>query len=169
MLIVFDTEFTQFKGGELLSIGLVADDDREFYVEVIDPARHSRASDFCVELVLSQFGLVSGAAVFSDHEAGTRLADWLASFQGDLDVGSDYKLDRHFFEYILKAAGRWDELSPRIRHVDVADLASNDEALEAQAAYFERSGLLMRHHSLVDAYALRARWRARKPLAGVLD
>ena|GEM_PF-5026301 len=45
--VFLDTEFTQFRAGRMLSLGLVADDGAECYVEIADPARHARASDFC--------------------------------------------------------------------------------------------------------------------------
>ena len=57
MRIYFDTEFTQFRDGQLLSAGFVADDDRFFYVEIDEPSRKKGASEFCELNVLPQFGL----------------------------------------------------------------------------------------------------------------
>lgn len=161
MNIFFDTEFTQFRDGELLSIGLVSDDDRQLYVEIDDARLHRRASDFCQEVVLSQFGLVPGAQVRSDKEAGERIATWLGSFEGPLRLCFDYKLDWHFLVRALEACGKWNHLQRRIAEANIANEASSDECLAAEEAYFERSGLLMRHHALTDAMALRERWRAR--------
>lgn len=160
MHIFFDTEFTQFRNGELLSIGLVSEADHQLYLEIDDPARHARASTFCQDIVLPQFGLVDGAATRSDSELGARLADWLESFDSPLVLGCDYKLDWHFLEAALRGAGRWHAASARLKRLDVAEVASSEACLAAQEAYFERSGYLMRHHALVDALALRERWRA---------
>lgn len=45
MLIFIDTEFTDFKNAELISIGLVTEDCRhEFYVEL--PVNQARCNDF---------------------------------------------------------------------------------------------------------------------------
>jgi hypothetical protein len=79
MRIFFDTEFTQFRDGELLSLGFVSDDDRQLIVEVHDSARHRRASEFCQAVVIPQFGTLKAHVVNSDAEAGAVIADWLVS------------------------------------------------------------------------------------------
>lgn len=75
--IFLDTEFTQFRDGQLLSIALVTDEGHEFYVEVADLTRHAQASDFFKDVVIPQFGLVPGAAVRDDTAVGARVANWL--------------------------------------------------------------------------------------------
>ena len=159
--VFLDSEFTQFRDGQLLSLGLVSEDGRECYVEVVDPARHARASDFCKDAVIPQFGLVTGAAVRDDAQAGARVADWLASFGEPLVVSYDYKLDWRLFEDALKASGRWAGLAARLRADDVAGVAAPGSRGEAaQDAVFETSVSPGRHHALVDARALRAAWLA---------
>ena len=159
--VFLDTEFTQFRDGELLSIGLVADDGAECYVEIAEPARHARASDFCQDVVLPQFGLLPGAAVADDAAAGRRVAAWLESLATPLVVCHDYKLDWQHLENALRAAGCWQRLSAVLRTEDVAGAAAPGSPGEAaQDAVFEAATWPTRHHALVDARALRAAWRA---------
>jgi hypothetical protein len=157
--IFFDTEFTQFRDGRLLSIGLVADDDRQHYVEILDPVRHAAASDFCKTDVLNQFGLYPGCGVATDAEAGARIAAWLASFDAPLVLCYDYKLDWRFLEASLCAAGAWPSIGPRLTALNVADVAHDPSCLAARDAYFNTHTQPGRHHALLDALALRARWR----------
>ena len=159
--IFLDTEFTQFRDGQLLSIGLVTDEGHEFYVEVADPTRHAQASDFCKDVVIPQFGLVPSAAVRDDAAVGARVANWLRSFEHPVVISYDYKLDWRFFESALSAAGQWHALASTIRAEDVAGVAAPGTPGEAaQNAVFETSKSPGRHHALVDARALRAAWLA---------
>jgi hypothetical protein len=158
--IFFDTEFTQFRDGELLSIAFLADDDRSLVVEIHDSARHQRASDFCHRVVLPQFGAVPARAVADDAAAGLAIAEWLTPFPEALSLCYDYKLDWRYLEAVLRAAGQWDRLAPRFQAFNVADVAYSDACLQAQDAYFARQTWPARHHPLVDAFALRERWRA---------
>ena len=159
--VFVDAEFTQFRDGQLLSLGLVCDDGGECYVEIDDPIRHARASDFCQDVVIPQFGLVPGAAVKDDAQAGAQLAQWLDTLAGPIAVCHDYKLDWRFLESALRAAGHWDRLGPRLHADDIACVAAPGSPGEsAQDAVFESSQWPRRHHALVDARALRAAWRA---------
>jgi 3' exoribonuclease, RNase T-like len=162
MLRIFlDTEFTQFRDGQLLSLGMVTDDGHELYVEVADPIRQARASEFCRHSVISQFGLVPGSAVRDDAAVGARVADWLSAFTPPVAIAYDYKLDWRFFESALRAAGQWQALASKLRAEDVAGVAAPGTPGEsAQNAVFESSTSPCRHHALVDARALRAAWQA---------
>jgi hypothetical protein len=156
-----DTEFTQFRDGQLLSLGFVSEGGHELYVEIADPIRNAQASAFCKSEVISQFGLVPGSAVCDDAIAGARVAKWLASFKYPLTISYDYKLDWRFFEGALRAAGHWRALASKLRAEDVAGVAAPGSPGEAaQNAVFESCSLPRRHHALVDARALRAAWLA---------
>ena len=159
--LFLDTEFTQFRDGQLLSLGLVSDDGHELYVEVADPVRLTRASEFCRQSVISQFGLVPGSDVRDDAAVGARLADWLSAFEHPVAIAYDYKLDWRFFESALRAAGQWDALGSKLRAEDVAGVAAPGTPGErVQNAVFDSSTAPGRHHELVDARALRAAWIA---------
>lgn len=165
--VFFDTEFTQFRDSELLSIGLVTEDDKQFYLEVMDKRRHARSSEFCQAIVLSQFGAIAGAAANTDREVGNRLADWLLELPAPgFVLVSDYSGDRLHFENVLRIAGRREQVLARMQHLDVADIEplEGHDGARIQDEFFERLDRplpeLMRHHALLDAYALRERWRA---------
>jgi hypothetical protein len=77
--VFFDTEFTKFRGGRLLSIGMVTASGEEFYVELLDEALRRASPEFLRVHVLSQFGRVAGAGV---ADARSLRAGWLAENAG---------------------------------------------------------------------------------------
>jgi hypothetical protein len=160
MHVFFDTEFTQFRDGQLLSVGLVSDADDELVVEIHDPLRHAMASEFCQGVVIPQFGAVPARRVWTDVELGRVVAAWLGQFELPLTLYYDYKLDRHFLLEALRGAEDWPVLEPEVSWINVADVARSAECLAAQDRYFEGKGFPGRHHPLVDAKAMRERWRA---------
>lgn len=159
MHIFFDTEFTQFLEGQLLSVGLVSDADHELVVEIHDPLRHAAASEFCRCVVISQFGAVPATRVLTDFELGRVVAAWLRQFELPLTLCYDYKLDRRFLLEALRGAEDWQVLEPQVSWVNVAGEATSAECLAAHDRYFEGKLLPGRHHPLIDAKALRERWR----------
>jgi integrase len=165
--IFFDTEFTQFREGKLLSIGLVTDDERSLYIEVDEPLRRQEASDFCVKEVLSQFGLVNGAIVCSDAEAGTRIARWLENINRPRVMCYDFTMDWQLLVQALQAADAWESLSKSIIPLNVATRAYGEKCIAARDAHFRRQSHPERHHALVDATALRAMWRVHTSIAHV--
>lgn len=175
-VLLFDTEFSQFRDGELLAIGLVSETsalaapdpgalpgpELAFYAELHDAALWRRSSDFCHRVVLPQFGRVPDAACPSLPVLGQRLADWLSRRGRPLILGYDYKLDWRFFEAALVAAGRWDALKPRLMGLDIADALACEASRSASGSVMQAfaGGPLLQHHALVDALALAAGWRA---------
>jgi len=71
MRLFVDTEFTDLLDCELLSIGIVSDDGREFYAERND-VDLTRCSDFCRVAVLPQLGREE-SAIGPEAEVSTRL------------------------------------------------------------------------------------------------
>jgi len=159
MHIFFDTEFTLFRDGQLLSVGLVSDADDELVVEIHDPVRHAMASKFCQGFVIAQFGAVPARQVWTDFDLGRVVAAWLGQFEPPLTFYYDYELDRHFLREALGGAEDWRILEPQVSWINVADVATRFECLAAQDHYFEGKGFPGRHHPLVDAKAMRERWR----------
>jgi len=157
--VYFDTEFTQFRDARLLSIGFVSDDDRELCIEVHDHQRWREANDFCKSAVIAQFGSIPALRVSTDREVGNLVADWFSTLSEDLTLAYDYKTDWRLLESCLLASGHWPALSASVRAMNVADYANSDACLAAQESYFEGLSLPGRHHALVDARALRARWQ----------
>ncbi|HKX94497.1 MAG TPA: hypothetical protein VJM48_07315 [Methylibium sp.] len=159
MRFYFDTEFTQFRDGELLSIALVTDEDHELVVEVHDRGRLARASEFCRSTVIPQFGCTPAWTATTDAEVGKIVAHWLAQFEAPHTMLYDYKLDWRHLEHLLRAAGEWSRLGSTLKPFNVADVANDDRCLAAQDAYFQGLAMPGRHHPLVDARAMRARWQ----------
>lgn len=143
MDIFFDTEFTQFRNGQLLSVGLVSDADDELVVEIHDPVRHAMASKFCQGFIIPQFGAVPARQVWTDLDLGRVVAAWLGQFELPLTLCYDNELDRHFLLEALRGTEAWPFLEPHVRWVNV----------------FEGEGFPGCRHPLVAAKAMRERWQ----------
>lgn len=159
--IFFDTEFTSFRGGRLLSVGLVSESGRECYAELgLLPGE--QVNDFVRTEVLSQFGQLPGTAARSLQDLGERVAAFLASFDAPLVLCFDYKLDRSFLEDALRRSTRWAKLEPRLDWRNVADELSAPAQRLASVLYLSRAaGPLRAHHALLDARALHSAWSSR--------
>lgn len=96
MRVYVDTEFTDFIDCDLISIGLVASDGREFYGERSDYDQAS-CSEFVRAAVLSQLGQHPGR-VFSRDALREALFTWLDQFAAEpertlcFDHGGDWEL-----------------------------------------------------------------------------
>jgi hypothetical protein len=97
-----DTEFTDFIDCELLSIGIVSEDGREFYGERND-VDMSRCSDFARVAVLPLLGreapIIGTEQHLSDH-----LKLWLEQFRpsSPVIVSVDYPMDWELFTYLAR-------------------------------------------------------------------
>ena len=162
VLIFFDTEFSTLRDGRLLSVGLVAADGREFYVEIPGDGINRDASDFVRAHVLSQFEALPDCAAGTLFGLGERVAAFLEQFATRVELCCDHKLDRRFVEEALSLSTRWKTLQPNVGFVDVAGQARSEAAKVAVAASFAASAPLLQHHALADARALRAGWLAER-------
>lgn len=158
--VFFDTEFTRFREGRLLSIGLITDDDSSLYVEVDDPERRSEASEFCRREVLNQFGLVQGTVVHCDEDAGVVVAKWLSAFDEPLSLCYDFPSDWTLLKHVLHAAEAWERLEGIVRPDNVSTKAYRQHCVDARDAFLKGHVRPGRHHALIDAMALREMWRA---------
>ncbi len=96
MRIFIDTEFTDFMNSELISIGLVDDNGREFYAEVTD-FRREACSGFVVETVLPLLGQYPDGIVGTKQHIAYRLEQWLSEYHESgaticVDYGTDWDL-----------------------------------------------------------------------------
>lgn len=142
--LFIDTEFTSLEHPELISVGIKASDEREFYAERTDFARE-RCSGFVVADVLPLLGYSYDAAVTAP-ELRRRLGQWLEPlFDRHLILAYDYADDMRLFMSVVPE---------RCRHllipIDVRWAMSGEHLLD----YFAVSGVT-RHHALHDAKALR--------------
>lgn len=179
MIVYIGTEFTDLLVPQLLSIGLVTIDGREFYCELdlesgVGKDRIRQASGFVkFEGILSQWGRIPNAACTA-HEMGQRVAEWLLGlafeFQNaveQIEIAFDYSMDYELMEYAIRDAGLWERVREVVSPVNVNALTSTmiwEHAAEHCYLDLRKRGL-GRHHALADAMALRAAHLAVKELA----
>lgn len=163
MLIFVDTEFTDFIKIDLISIGLVAEDGREFYGERND-YRYEDCSDFVRATVLPLLHRVSNARCSAAHLT-YRLQQWFASLAEPVTLVFDYSSD-------------WDLLADALQGNTVQPLPVNigekwllrrevvTDPIFQQAWQATYSEDWQPHHALADARALQAgylAWRTANP------
>jgi hypothetical protein len=163
--VFIDTEFTTldaWRNPALLSIGLVAEDGREFYAEIdtsIDRTYRTRCSLFVRGHVLTQFRRVPGR-LMPPQRLVAELAQWLQALGAQVIVCHDHGWDFNFVESAIEMAGGIStELIPR----HVGHLFEGDAGLLEMKNSVEESLAkdgLREHHALADARALRARLHA---------
>jgi hypothetical protein len=140
MLLFIDTEFTDFRNPQLISIALVSDcGEHEFYAEL--PYDLERCNDFVVATVLPLLGDPRDA-MCEAAELAPRLKDWLAQFEGrgEVAVCYDFGGDWQFFCAALKdKVPAWIEPRNIFKFLDKAKLE----------AYFADKAQLA-HHALHD-------------------
>lgn len=95
MKLFLDTEFTDFIDIDLISIGLVAEDGREFYAERNDFDLDA-CNSFVQDIVLPLLGMTPGAVIGSKDEIRDALLLWLTQFE-QVDICIDYISDGDLF------------------------------------------------------------------------
>lgn len=155
MRLFLDTEFTDFRDPRLLSVGLVAEDGREFYAEVTDGWEKAHCNAFVVDSVLPHLGAAPASHV-SRAELKQRMIDWLESL-GPAPVITQIVFDSEVDWRVLReACGNLNTAKLDVQWTWLtlpdADKRSRCEALIEE--YFVANG--PRHHALVDARALRS-------------
>lgn len=93
MNIFLDTEFTDFADCDLISIGLVDDNGREFYAELTD-YRQEACSGFVNEIVIPLLKKRKDAVVGNKFAVAKALNEWL-KFYGNrvVTICFDYNMD----------------------------------------------------------------------------
>ena len=154
-LLFLDTEFTGLMADpNLISIGLVSADGREFYAELTDTWELDECEPFVQEQVLPL--LDGGDAQMTWVQLTERLPGWIAAFSVPVRIATDaVAADWDWIQKICYATGPW----PRnLSHQPLA-LPSGVEAFEMARELCYESGL-RRHHALDDARAARLSWIA---------
>jgi hypothetical protein len=97
-----DTEFTDMLDCELLSVGIVSEDGREFYMERND-VDLSRCGDFARVAVLPQLG-DAGSMAGSEPEVSAALNKWLEQFRhlAPVVVSVDHPIDWELVTYLIR-------------------------------------------------------------------
>lgn len=156
MLIFVDTESTDFIQLGLISIGLVADDGREFYAERTDYRRED-CSDFVRSAVVPMLGRIAGAAC-ARTELAKRLRAWFEALAEPATLVFDYSTDRD----LLVDAFLGDEFDAPPANVGDQLLLGEVGADPVYQAALNRACVAgwPRHQALADARAMRAGYRA---------
>ena len=153
MILFLDTEFTDFQQGELISIALVALDERySIYLEVTD-FDYELCSDFVRSNVWAHLGLFPQARV-KREQLPVRLREWCLSVPGEAILASDSQRD---VDLLLRALGSNPGLDV-IGRLDLRPILNNPQCRAAMRR-FHAAGK-PQHHALYDAQALRAGWLA---------
>ncbi|MEO8119745.1 MAG: hypothetical protein ABI606_10535 [Rhodoferax sp.] len=160
MLIFLDTEFTKFNCPDLISIGLVAEDGREFYAERTDYHRDD-CSKFVRETVLPLLGRVPGAAC-SRSELTDRVREWFGQLPEPATIIFDFETDWLLLAVAL--LGRPQKNPPNTfgekLHLDSYAITHPVFEQALNSTYTDEWPL---HHALADARALGAGYRAWRP------
>lgn len=138
MRLFLDCEFTQLSAtAKLISLALVAENGREFYVELLDTWRVDDCSDFVVRIVLPQLWGGSNAQPIIGARAA--LLDFLASFDEVLEIVTDApQFDWELFCELAYDDGKWPG--------NVRNYPTDATTLDASS-----DGDPLPHHALLDA------------------
>lgn len=152
MNIFFDTEFSDLGvDPRLISIGLVSEDEREFYAELADTYHSKDCGAFALEAVLPQ--LEAGTALIPLSELAQRLGGWILSFAQPVTLATDsLSWDWPWILEIFETPGTWPENLDKKPFLLVQTTEFN---LAVEGAF--ATGL-RRHHALDDAKANRLAW-----------
>ena len=138
MRLFLDCEFTELsQQARLISLALVAEDGREFYVEVVDAWREEDCSDFVKEIVLPQ--LWGGKYAMPIIEARAALLRFLATYDEQLEIVTDAPVyDWELFCELAYHDGKWPK-NVRNFPTDATTLTATNDVEE------------LPHHALLDA------------------
>ena len=148
MRLFLDCEFTQLsQQAKLISLALVAEDGREFYVEVIDAWGEEDCSEFVKEIVLPQ--LWGGEYAMPIKEARSALLRFLATYDEEREVVTDAPIyDWELFCELAYDDGKWPR-NVRNFPTDATTLAAMNDGEETP------------HHALLDSRIIAGMFTAR--------
>ena len=153
MRVYLDTEFTRFTQPQLISIGMAAEDGREFYA-VSKSFSFKQCSAFVRNVVLPIIEHGPTAAL-DRRELQASLKQWLKDSAEPVDIVCDFDVDA---ELLLELIDGQNDLRLREFNVGGVSVLSGDEYAEIAEgidAYFAQPRQWPRHHALEDARALR--------------
>ncbi|WP_339472212.1 hypothetical protein [Pseudomonas sp. EL_65y_Pfl1_R83] len=148
MMVFLDCEFTHLSAAaKLISLALVAEDGREFYVELLDTWEEEDCSDFVKEIVLQQ--LWGGEYAMPTIEARSALLRFLATYDEELEIVTDAPAyDWELFCELAYYDGKWPK-NVRNFPTDATTLTATNDGEE------------LPHHALLDARIIASMFTAR--------
>lgn len=178
MKIFCDTEFTDFNDPKLISIGLVTEDGRKFYGELIQAEWRGSESAFVTDVVLPKLSL---DVACTRPELADKVAKWLnelhaATLQVVTDYVTDYQLLLELLEDyealqlklegimtvgVIASAGVIEGVKYNFSHDEINHriAIASQKYREEFAGYFSREARAQ-HHALHDAEAMREGYAA---------
>ena len=148
MRLFLDSEFSQLSAqAKLISLALVGQDRREFYVELQDTWQVDDCSDFVKKIVLPQ--LWGGDYAMPLTEARSALLRVLATYDEELEVVTDAPVyDWELFCELAYHDGKWPK-NVRNFPTDATTLTATNDGEE------------LPHHALLDARIIASMFTAR--------
>lgn len=148
MRLFLDSEFSQLSAqAKLISLALVGQDRREFYVELQDTWQVDDCSDFVKKIVLPQ--LWGGDYAMPLTEARSALLRFLATYDEELEVVTDAPVyDWELFCELAYHDGKWPK-NVRNFPTDATTLTATNDGEE------------LPHHALLDARIIASMFTAR--------
>lgn len=159
--VFFDTEFTKFRTmadePKLISIGLVAEDGREFYAELLDTWDISDCSQFVISVVLE---LLDNKEFIKESEVASKMKDWIEGLGADEVVlrCDSPSYDWNFVAELFHFYG-WPANLRRKCGTVYFDNDRQVHRYQAGLAVFWKDNQARMHHSLVDARSMRFAWK----------
>ena len=153
MRVYLDTEFTHFTHPNLISIGLVADNGREFYA-VLKNFPLNKCSVFVREVVLP---IIEHWPSTTLYRSGLRqsLKQWLNEAAEPLEIVCDFATDADLLIELIDGYTAHVLRAFNITGVTVLSAAQCEQITDAVDSYFSAPRDWPRHHALEDARALR--------------
>lgn len=144
MRLFLDTEFTDFIDCEMISIGIVDENGREFYAESTSFKREA-CSQFVNEIVIPLLGQYPDAIVGTQDHIAHRLIEWLELYrESGAIVSVDYATDWHLFIDLMAGNKVMDFIDGQLIWTDLDQQRISDWWTETK---------LPQHHALYDAKA----------------
>lgn len=144
--LFLDTEFTDFVNSELISIGIVDENGREFYAESTS-FRREACSEFVVATVLPLLGQYPDSLVLNKYQIAHALLQWLDEYR---ECGAiicvDYQTDWDLFVDLLQG-------TTVMEFITVENIWTNLDLQKIEAWWTETQ--YPRHMALYDARANR--------------
>jgi len=159
--VFFDTEFTKFRSVDdepkLISIGLVSEDGREFYAELLDTWDISDCSQFVISVVLE---LLDNKEYIKEAELAVKLKDWIQGLGAEEVVlrCDSPSYDWPFVADLFNFYGWPVNLRKKCGTV-YFDNDRQTHRYQSGLAEFWKDNQARMHHALVDARSMRFAWK----------
>lgn len=156
MRVFFDTEFTGLSSDpRLLSIGLVADNGEEPYIEFSNGWSEADCSTWVREHVMSILGR---GERLTRRDTAKRILAWLSSFGVPTTVLGDTDWDTTLLADLMHEC----DIAPECFRIEVLTYSGGAQVIafeQARQDYFE-SHQVTPHHALTDARAFHVAWHS---------